>query len=460
MNILFEQPLKSSLADISWPIVTTPQASAHLSLQYQLEYTQWLQPAEIKEKQLQQIQKVCAYALKHVPFYKTYLNKALNRNGGTLTWDIWQQFPILRREDIQAAGHTLLAKNLPRNHGKLYKTTSSGSTGKPVTVWHTDLTSFFWRAFTMREHLWHQRNFAGKLAAIRAPESVEAKQHGGLRLPGWGPSTDVILETGPACVLDIRTPVDEQAAWLMHEQPEYLLTYPTNALALAHYFNRNGGRLSSLSEIRTLGEAGAAEITKEIKAVFAVEVTDIYSAREVGYIALQCPEHRNYHVQSENVLVEILDDNGRQCGPGAIGKVVVTSLNNFATPLMRYDIGDYAEAGEPCSCGRGLPVIKKILGRARNMLTLPNGKQYWPSFDYKALGNIVSLRQYRILQHSVTDIEAQLVVEAQATPDQEKEMREILQKSLPHHFNIRFTYVNSITRTKGGKYEDFMSLVA
>ena len=72
---------------------------------------------------------------------------------------------------------------------------------------------------------------------------------------------------------------------------------------------------------------------------------------------------------------------------------------------MRYDIGDYAEAGEPCPCGRGLPVIKKILGRVRNMLILANGKQYWPSFNYKALGNIVSLRQYRILQHSVTDLE-------------------------------------------------------
>ncbi len=460
MNTLFEQPLKSSFEDIAWPVVTTPQASAHLAFQYQLQCTQWLKPAEIRKKQLQQIQKVCAYALKQVPFYKTHLKKALNTNSNNLTWEIWQQFPILTRDDIQTAGQNLLTANLPGRHGKIYKTTSSGSTGKPVTVWHTDLTTFFWRAFTIREHLWHQRNFAGKLAAIRSPEGVDAKPPEGLRLNGWGPSTDLLLKTGPACVLDVKTPVDEQAAWLMRVQPEYLLTYPTNALALARYFNRSGGRLSSLSEIRTLGEAGAPEIIEEIKSVFAVEVIDIYSAREVGYIALQCPEHRNYHVQAENVLVEILDANGRQCLPGEIGKVIVTSLNNFATPLIRYDIGDYAEAGEPCLCGRGLPVINRIMGRVRNMLTLPNGKQFWPAFNYKALGKIVSLRQYRILQHSVTDLEAQLVVENKATPDQEKEMRLILQKSLPQPFNIRFTYVNSIPRSKAGKYEDFMSLIA
>jgi phenylacetate-CoA ligase len=54
---------------------------------------------------------------------------------------------------------------------------------------------------------------------------------------------------------------------------------------------------------------------------------------------------------------------------------VVTPLHNFAMPLIRYAIGDYAEAGPPCACGRGLPVLARILGRARNLLTLPHGER-------------------------------------------------------------------------------------
>jgi phenylacetate-coenzyme A ligase PaaK-like adenylate-forming protein len=94
-----------------------------------------------------------------------------------------------------------------------------------------------------------------------------------------------------------------------------------------------------------------------------VPLTDLYAADEAGCIALQCPDHEHYHVQSESVLVEVLDVEGRACAPGAVGRVVVTTLQNFAMPLVRYDIGDVAEAGDPCPCGRGLPVLRRIARR-------------------------------------------------------------------------------------------------
>jgi phenylacetate-coenzyme A ligase PaaK-like adenylate-forming protein len=88
-----------------------------------------------------------------------------------------------------------------------------------------------------------------------------------------------------------------------------------------------------------------------------VNIADIYSEQEVGYIALQFPDYPYYHVQPENILVEVLDDNGNVCSSGDIGRVVITTLHNFTTPLIRYEIMDYAKVGEPCSCGRGLPVL-------------------------------------------------------------------------------------------------------
>jgi phenylacetate-CoA ligase len=84
---------------------------------------------------------------------------------------------------------------------------------------------------------------------------------------------------------------------------------------------------------------------------WGVPARDNYSCTELATLALTCPEHDHLHIQAERVLLEILDDQNRPCAPGEVGRVVVTGLVNFATPLIRYEIGDRAVAGSPCPCG-------------------------------------------------------------------------------------------------------------
>jgi phenylacetate-CoA ligase len=98
-----------------------------------------------------------------------------------------------------------------------------------------------------------------------------------------------------------------------------------------------------------------------VEEAWGVPVIFIYSRAEIGVMALQCPQNDHLHVQSENVRLEVLDDDNMPCQPGETGRVVVTPLHNYQTPLVRYEIGDYAEVGEACSCGRGLPVLIRIL---------------------------------------------------------------------------------------------------
>jgi phenylacetate-CoA ligase len=451
--------LQSTVQGISWPAITSPTAAAHLAMQYQLEQTQWLDSSTILDRQLQQLDHIFSHACRHVPFYGNRCKNLLREKPGKLSWDFWRTLPLLTRDDIQNAANTLKSTSIPPQHGKTFKTSTSGSTGKPVTVWNSELTLFFWRAFTLREHFWHNRNFAGKLAAIRFVEKDAGKAPHGLTLQGWGRSTDNVLQSGPTSVLDIKSPIDQQACWLLTEQPQYLLTHPTNAHALADYFKATGKKLYNLLEVRTLGETLTAETEATCKEVWGVDVTDMYSSREVGYIALLCPEQRQYHVQAENVLVEILRDDGTDCLPGEVGKVVITCLHNYASPIIRYDIGDYAEVGESCACGRGLPVIKKIMGRIRNILTLPDGSRYWPIFNYKGLRQIVPFRQIQVLQHSLSELEVRLVAEAAVAASQETMMKEIIQKAVHYPFDIKFSYLEEIPRTRGGKYEEFISYV-
>src|SRR5208282_3466525 len=149
-----------------------------------------------------------------------------------------------------------------------------------------------------------------------------------------------------------------------------------------------------------------------------------YSTVEAGYCALQCPEHEHYHVQSESALVEVLDKAGDPCRPGESGRLVVTSLHNFAMPLIRYDTGDFAEPGGPCSCGRGLPVLDRIVGRVREMLVMPSGARSFPRLRTEKLADIAGVVQFQVVQKSIRDLEVRLVVAPSFASADEDRLRE------------------------------------
>jgi phenylacetate-CoA ligase len=158
--------------------------------------------------------------------------------------------------------------------------------------------------------------------------------------------------------------------------------------------------------------------------------------------------------------VEILDDQDAPCPPGRVGRVVVTVLHNFAMPLVRYDIGDFAEVGGPCPCGRGLPALNRVIGRVRNMLVTASGERYWPAFGARSFDKIAPIRQHQFVQKTFDLIEARLVSAAPLTADQENALKRHMESRLPPGFRIAFVYCDQIPRSEGGKYEDFISEVA
>jgi phenylacetate-CoA ligase len=171
-----------------------------------------------------------------------------------------------------------------------------------------------------------------------------------------------------------------------------------------------------------------------------------YSAQEVGAIALQCPGSALYHVHAGSLIVEALAADGRACAAGETGRVVVTDLHNFATPLIRHELGAYAEVGPPCPCGRALPTLARVLGRQRNMVVLPNGQRYWPLVGLHRFREVGQLLQYQVVQQELEQVELRLVVgggEAGARLDRAAETRldEIVQHALGHPFQIRFSYM-------------------
>lgn len=448
-----------ALAELTFPALTTEPVGRMLALQFQFEQSEWWPAARLQDEQHAQLALVLAHAYETTPYYRSLFNRAGVNRPAKVDAAFLRSLPISRRADIQAAGRGLVTQRPPKEHGPVTFARTSGSTGRPVDFGRDNLTKLMWLACSLREYLWHGRDFRGKIATIRQLKPGQADAPEGARTTQWGSSVASFFPTGPGALLDVASSLDDQIAWLRRERPDQLISLPSNLVALAGHARARGEPLPPIGEIRTFGEMLPADSRATIRETWGGKVTDMYTCEEAGFLALQCPEHDHFHVMAENVIIEIVDEAGQACEAGVPGRVLVTSLHNFVTPLIRYDIGDYAEFGPPCPCGRGLPVIRHVHGRRRNRLTLPDGRTGFPRLGDRTFVTTPGLRitQFKCVQKSLEAVELQLVCEPRPDAAQQAEIARVLTISLGHPFVVEFSFPERIPPGPNGKFETFVS---
>jgi phenylacetate-CoA ligase len=449
---------------LAWPAVLTGEGAALMALQQQFGESQWWAPEKLRAAQFRQLGLLVAHAAATVPFYAERLRAVGITPDLPLTEELWARIPVLTRRDVRDLGAQLHAQQTPPTHGGLFVATTGGSTGVPVSVRKTELAHAMWGAVQVRDELWHREDAGGTILRIRAtPDTLTAEQQAaarspqGLVLPSWGAPHSAIWRTGKLGLIDFRQPTAVQAEMMLRLQPDYLYTAPSHVRLLMAHFREKGLRLSSLKAVWTMGECVTPELRAGVREIFGCRIVDAYSSEEAGYVALQCPEHPHYHVQSETILVEVLDPTGRQCQPGEAGQVVVTPLHNFAQPLLRYAIGDDAEVGEACACGRGLPVLRRVLGRTMDLVSLPDGGRRRVSLDNPGLAKQPALREYQLVQRSLERIEVMLVASRALTEVERGEILAAMGTEFGPDFQIDLSFHESLPRTGAGKLRPFVS---
>jgi phenylacetate-CoA ligase len=455
----------SNVAGIVWPAVADAAGGNLLALQWQFERSERWPADALPRRQLCQLAVLLAHCAAHVPFWRDRLAQAGLPPSGALTWEAWRRLPVLTRAEAHAAGTTLHAVPMPAHHGKIAHAATSGSTGVPLVFLKTELAQFFWHGFVLREVLWHRWDPAGRLAVIRADAAHAAPWPHGVVQANWGPPVSRVFATGPAVMLDMQTPVPAQAEWLQRQDPDILLTWPSNLAALARHCRDAGIRLQRLRVVRTMAETVTPALRTLCREAWGAELVDAYSAAEVGYIALQCPAGPHYHVQGEGILVEVLDEAGAPCRPGETGRVVVTPLHNFAMPLLRYEIGDDAELGHVpengvCACGRTLPTLARVVGRTRDRLVLPSGERRFAYNPSEAFVRVRTIQRYQIAQVAVGLLEIRMIASVKLTTAEEKLLDDALARSLGHCFALRFVYRDDFPRAPGEKFRDIVCEIA
>ncbi len=447
----------SAAPGIHWPAVPSPDDALLLSLMQQMEQSQWWAPRDLLAMQLRQLHSLARHAEATVPFYRDRLAGITALKQGHLTLEHWFDLPILTRADLQQHGEVLQSRNLPSEHGPTHITSSSGSTGRPISALMSRLTTIHANACDLRNQMWHRHSFGATVGSIQLRISDAAKHAAKHNLPsGWAHGH----HSGPRYPCDISRPVREQLSWLKDLDPDYLQTYPSNLAALLRLSEEVGWRPTKLRKVTTRSETLNPALREDCRRLWGAGIVDTYSAMEVGGIALQCPVHdENYHVQSENVFVEVVDEHGRPCEPGRLGRVIVTPLQNFATPLLRYEVGDMAVPGAFCPCGRGLPVLKSIFGHYRAMILLPNGDRIYPGFSAsRMLAAVpVPVKQYQFVQTDRERITMRLAAERPLTDEERAALIAWLRPVMRYDFEFDFDYVDEIERSPNGKFEEFKS---
>jgi phenylacetate-CoA ligase len=375
--------------------------------------------------------------------------------------------PILTKLDIQDAGSALRADTLPPGERPGGWAQSSGTTGTPTRVLHSIRSASMSTLLKQREYRWFRLDPSGALAAMRLGSQLPRKADGSeigvgeiARLEAW-PHMDN-FQTGPFAAMSVFTPTDERIAWMRRECPDYLMTFSETLehVALAAGDQRPA---ESLKAVLSISEELTPSMRGYVERRFGTPVYQNYGLNEIGLVATRCNAGR-YHVHNEHCLVEIVDDAGRACAPGETGRVVVTSLTNFAMPLIRYDSGDLAETiSGDCPCGRTLPSFGEIAGRYGRIVFLPKGTiivvaALRDAIEKMPTDLVRDLREFQIHQYTDRRMELRLVTRALLPEAFFETLRAAwARESGPGAPDLSFRAVNEIPRSPGGKSQVFTS---
>lgn len=436
-----------------------------LAVLHQFRATERLPPSDLENLQFRQLEALLSHTVRAVPYYGPILSAAGFIPGQPVTAELWQRLPVLSRAQVQEAGSQLHARELPAGHGSVATATTSGSSGRPVTIRKTALFQFYWQCITLRDHEWQGRDFGATwMAILRDDQRTDPAKQGPLRrMSNWGGPMATVYPTGPGLFLDYRTSASELLDIILRERPAYIVTFPSLLRELVRESQVSDLRPQGLLEVRSTGEALNTELRELIIAAWStaketpLRVSEIYSAAETGIIAVPCQEENALHVQAEGVKLEILRDDGSPCKTGEEGRVVLTSLHNFAMPLIRYEIGDRAVFGPTCRCGRSLPVLAAIPGRARDMLTLPNGQHRFPYYAHGTMMQVDAIVQHQVAQTALNEVEIRLVVRRPLTATEEAHVAGAATRGLGGGHKVKLVYRPEILRQASGKFAEFIN---
>jgi phenylacetate-CoA ligase len=408
----------------------------------ELDRNQWLSAAQLRALQEEKLDRLLRHAAQHVPYYRELSARAL------------EELPPLTKATIRRESKRLVAENVPR--GELYAGRTSGSTGEAL-YFYTDLRSREWRkASVTRNKAWAGlRRGDRELMLWGSPiDAARASRLYG-RVHGWLTRMQ-LLSAYNLSRQELRKCLRTIASY----RPRLITAYPSVLEELAREYLRGGHAPLRVPAFLTSAETLYPHQRKLFEETFEAPVFNRYGCREVGDIAQECALHDGLHINSDRVLVEVVRDDLTPCEPGELGNVLVTDLDNFGMPFIRYAIGDQAAIAPPdvsCGCGRGLPRLETVAGRAFDIIRFPNGGAVGGTYWTILMKTRPGIDRFQVVQRQLDEITVRYIADAPLAGETVEFLRGEIAKRAGDRLRVKFDRVTEISSGAGGKQRIVLS---
>jgi phenylacetate-CoA ligase len=234
--------------------------------------------------------------------------------------------------------------------------------------------------------------------------------------------------------------------------PVTIVGYTNPLFLFAQWLRRHGGL-----RVRPKGVISAAEKLFDyqrpvIEEGFGCPVFETYGSREVMLIGAECGQGSGLHLSTENLFVEVLKDDDTPAAPGESGSLVVSDLHNYGMPFIRYRLGDMAVASDAvCPCGRGLPLLQKVVGRTLDVIRLADGRTVPGEFFAHLLKEVKGIRQWQAVQNSLTHMVFKIVRDEQFTDETFQSIKAGMYKMFGDALQVEYAFVDQLPLTRAGK---------
>jgi len=417
-----------------------------------LEKTQWLSTQELKTLQIESLKSFLIDVEQHVPYYQQ-LFEQLKFNPKTVnSLDILQQLPLTGKPLIREQCEQLKADDAVG----LAKFNTGGSSGEPLIFYIGNKRVSHDVAAKWRATRWWGVDIGDPEAVIWG-SPIELSGQDKIKLV-----RDKLLRTHLIPAFEMSpVKIDGFIQQIKTLKPKMLFGYPSALAHIATHAEKTGQVLSDLG-------IKVAFVTSErlydhqrakIEQIFACPVANGYGGRDAGFIAHQCPEGQ-MHITAEDIIVEIIDNNGDVLPYDQAGEIVVTHLATRDFPFIRYRTGDVGVlSNEQCRCGRGLPLLKEIQGRTTDFIIAQDGTVLHGLALIYVLRDLEGVESFKITQHNIDETTVQIVKNQQYNQKNDAKIQSEFKQRLGQDVQISVEYVSEIAKEKSGKFRYVISHV-
>ena len=414
---------------------------------------QWLSESQVEEYQFEKLKALINYSYENVPYYSRIMKERSLTPKDIKNLEDLSKFPVLTRDTVRLHQKELLSTKYPKlllRHGH-----TSGTTGSPLEFYYDISTCVVHHVADWRQKHWAGLQNGEPYGSLQGRVIVPLTQ----KTPPFWRKNWINNQLFLSAFNLSKQNLPRYFEKIYKDGLSAIEGYPSNLYILSLYLNEHKTKLP-VKAILTSSETLFDYQRESIEKAFECKVFDFYGMAERVVFATECDYHKGHHLNMDYGVTEFLDNKNEPVGPGKMGRLVATSLHNYAMPFIRYQTNDVSGLkAEKCPCGRSFPLMQDVTTKDESIVTLPDGRLVSPSVLTHPFKPMHNISESQIIQTELDQLLVKVVKRNSYTRKDEIKLLRAFQERLGSQVNIKIEYVDSIPRTDSGKLKWVISHV-